>query len=201
MTASDSDSDLAQTYRGPSIPRPVGERLRTAMGLDERPTHFVDWVQAWISIADRDGIAMNLDALCTTDDSPHEARFNGRTQHYQCVQDPIIAPFISDDVEEVEVETRTPVNGDTVTLTVTESGIDADPEGTVFSFGVAADVETPNDDGPSPILAYGQFCPYGHAFSSRAEYEEWAAEVDGYTMITSMEDVFELSRAIGRFVR
>ena len=193
-----ADTDPSGTYRGPAIPRPMGNRLRTAMGLEDRPDHFGDWVETWVRIADRDGIEMDIDALCTTENSPHKARFNGRTQHYQCVQDPIIVPFMADDIESVDIETRTPQDGKPVHLTVTRSGITADPDDAVFSFGVAADPDPPSPDGPSPILAYSQFCPYGHAFTSEAEYEAWAAETEAYTMVTSMTEMFELARAIGR---
>lgn len=203
-TETDSESndytatDPTAPYRGPAIPRPLGNRLRTAMGLEDRPDYFGDWVEAWVRIANRDGIEMDLDALCTADESPHLARFNGRTQHYQCVQDPIIVPFLADDVAEVDIETRSPQEGNPAQLTVTRSGITADPEDVVFSFGVTADPDPPSSDGPSPILAYSQFCPYGHAFTSPDEYEAWAAETEAYTMVTSMGDVFELARAIGR---
>jgi hypothetical protein len=159
---------------------------------------FGDWVEALAFLAERDDIDVGLETLCTVEESPHEARFDGRTQHYQCVQDPIIVPFLADDIDTVEIETESPVSGEPIELSVTETEITADPEEVVMSFGVAADVDGPPDDLPSPILAYSRFCPYGHAFRSLDEYEAWAADVDAITMATSMDDTLELARALGR---
>ncbi|MDY6818743.1 MAG: organomercurial lyase [Halobacteriales archaeon] len=196
-----SDSDPTPAYRGPEIPTSLGNQLQLALGLETRPAVFGDWVEAMAAIADRDDIELGPSTLCTVEDSPHTARFDGRTQHYQCVQDPIILPFLADDIDTVEIETESPVSGDPIKLTVTESAITADPDSVVMSFGVAEDVDGPPDDLPSPILAYSRFCPYGHPFPSHAEYETWAADVDAITMATSLEDTFELARALGRIAQ
>ena len=196
-----SKPEFETEYRGPDIPTPLGERLALALGLDERPKTFGDWVTAMTRIADRDDIEVGLNMLCTTEASPHRAQFNGRTQYYQCVQDPIIAPFLADEIDTVEIETRSPASDEAIELTVTESGIDAEPSDAVFSFGVDATVEEPPEDVVSPIVAYGLFCPYGHAFPSYDEYEEWAETVDAITMAISMEDTFELARAVGHVAR
>lgn len=188
-------------YRGPDIPQPLGEQLQLALGLDERPDVFGDWVNALARLAERDSIDLDMNTLCTVDESPHKAMFDGRTQHYQCVQDPIILPFLADDVQTVEIETESPVSGDPISLTVTETEITADQEEVVMSFGVATDVDGPPDDLPSPILAYSRFCPYGHAFRSHDEYETWAAETDAITMATSMADTFEVARALGHIAQ
>ncbi|MFB6299218.1 MAG: organomercurial lyase [Halobacteriales archaeon] len=196
-----SDPDFTTAYRGPEIPTRLGEQLQLALGLDDRPAVFGDWVEALAAIADRDDIEMGPSTLCTVDDSPHKATFNGQVQYYQCVQDPIILPFLAEDIDTVEIETESPVSGDPIELTVTDTEITAEPDSVVMSFGVAEDVEGPPDDLPSPILAYSRFCPYGHPFPSRDEYDSWAAEVDAVTMATSMEDTFELARALGRIAQ
>lgn len=193
-----NDSTEATEYRGPDIPTPLGEQLRIALGLDERPEAFGDWVDALAFIADRDDTDVDVNMLCTTDDSPHRATFDGRTQHYQCFQDPIIVPFLADDIGTVDIETECPVSGEPIELRVTETEIEATPSDVVTSFGVAADVEAPAEDVPSPILAYSRFCPYGNVFRSREAYETWAAEVDAITMPTTVDDALELARAIGR---
>lgn len=193
-----SGSNTPVEYRGPEIPKSLGGQLQLVLGLDNRPEVFGDWVEALAFLAERDDIDVGLNTLCTVDNSPHMARFDGRTQHYQCVQDPIIVPFLADDIDTVEIETESPVSGEPIELTVTETEITADPEEVVMSFGVAADVDRPPDDLPSPILAYSRFCPYGHAFRSQDEYEAWAADVDAITMATSMDDTLELARALGR---
>ena len=189
------------TYRGPEIPEALGEQIRRVLGLDQRPDVFSDWVEALARIAERDGFEMNMDALCTTADSPHQARFGDESKYYRCVQDPIIVPFLVDDVDTVEIETRSPVSDSPIELVVTEEGIDSAPADAVFSFGVDASVDGPPDAGVSPAFAYGRFCPYGHAFPSEQEYEEWAEEVDAYTMAVSMSDTFEWARALGDISR
>ena len=192
-----SDSPNTTEYRGPEIPTPLGDQLQLALGLDERPEMFGDWVDALAFVADRDDIDVDLNMLCTIDDSPHKATFDGRTQHYQCFQDPIIVPFLADDVDTVEIETESPVSGEPIELRVTETEIEATPSDVVMSFGVAEDVGAPAADVPSPILAYSRFCPYGNVFLSHEEYETWADEVEAITMATDVEDTLELARAIG----
>ena len=192
-----SDSTEGIAYRGPAVPMPLGEQLQLALGLDECPETFGDWVDALAFIADRDDIDVDLSMLCTIDHSPHKATFKGRTQHYQCFQDPIIVPFLTDDVDTVEIETECPVSGELIELRVTETEIEATPPDVVMSFGVDDDVDAPPGDVASPILAYSLFCPYGNVFRSHEEYEAWAAEVDAITMPTTMEDALELARAIG----
>jgi hypothetical protein len=192
-----SDSPNTTKYRGPEIPTPLGDQLQLALGLDERPETFGDWVDALAFIADRDNIDVDLNMLCTIDDSPHKATFSGRTQHYQCFQDPIIVPFLAEDVDTVEIETESPVSGEPIELMVTETEIEATPPDVVMSFGVAEDVGAPPEDVPSPILAYSRFCPYGNVFLSPEEYEAWTDEVNAITMATDVDDTLELARAIG----
>jgi hypothetical protein len=196
-----SDSDATMEYCGPAIPTPLGNQLQVALGIDDRLETFGDWVEAMAFIADRDDINVNLDMLCTTEESPHRATYNGETQHYQCVQDPIIVPFLAQEVDTVEIETKSPVSGGVIELTVTETYIEADPSDAVMSFGVAEDVNAPPKDVPSPVVAYGLFCPYGNVFRTQDEYEDWAANINAMTMPTTMEDTLELARAVGQIAR
>lgn len=183
------------TYRGPSLPAEMGAAIRRALGLAEAPSSLGDWIDALASVADRDGITLDADALCTTDDSPHRAEFDGRTQHYACAQDPIVLVFLDDAAAPVTVETESPVSGEPVRLTVTADGIETDPPGAVLSFGVDADVEAP-ENGVRPALAYERFCPYGHAFATRAEYERWADGVDAHTIGVPATEALEWARAV-----
>jgi hypothetical protein len=48
-----SDSTDQTEYRGPEIPTPLGDQLQLALGLDERPETFGDWVNALALFADR----------------------------------------------------------------------------------------------------------------------------------------------------
>lgn len=196
-----SNTDFETEYRGPNIPIALGERLQLALGLDERPEIFADWVNAMSQIADRDDITVDLDMLCSTEESPHRAQFNGETVFYQCVQDPIIAPFLADEIDSIEIQTQSPMSDEVIELTVTKSGISSSPSNAVFSFGVDATVEEPPENVVSPIVAYELFCPYGHAFPSFDEYEEWADEVNAVTMAISLEDTFELARSIGQIAQ
>lgn len=184
-------------YRGPDIPTEMGEQLEVALGLGDRPRTFGDWVEELAAIAERDGVEVGLETLCTADDSPHRATFDGGTQHYQCVQDAFVVPFLAGDVGAVEIETESPVRGERIRFTVSADGIDVEPAGVVMSFGVAADADSPASDVPSPVLAYGRVCPYGNAFVSEDEYETWAADVDAFTMAVSPADTLEFARAVG----
>lgn len=196
-----SDTGPETGYRGPDIPDRLGRQIRRVLALDERPAVFGDWVEALARVAERDDFDLDMDALCTVEESPHEARFGGATRYYQCVQDPIIVPFLAADVDRVEIHTRSPERGEPVELTVTESSIESDPTDAVFSVGVDASAEGPPDDGVSPAFAYGLFCPYGHAFASSDEYKEWDERVDAFTMAVSMSDTYEWAQAMGSIAR
>lgn len=191
-------TDDGSGYRGPDIPRPLGEGLRNALDLERRPRDFGEYVDEMAALVERDGLEVDLDALCTTDESPHRATFRGETQRYHCTLDAVIVPFLADDVNRVEIETVSPVRGDPITFTVTDSAIEAEPAEAVLSFGVATDVDGPPPDARSPALAYRRVCPYGKAFVSRAEYERWAEATDGHTIPMSLEDALELARSLGR---
>lgn len=191
------DANDPSTYRGPTIPTPLGTRLQRAIGLAERPRTFGDWVDAMVVVAERGDLDVDPDALCTTDDSPHRAVVDGETQHYQCAIDPVIVPFLATDVDVAMVGTVSPVSGTAVEFTVTEHGIDAEPASAVTSFGVAADVEE-RDDVVRPEQVYALVCPYVNAFPSREEYREWAADTDAETMALDVTDTLELARALGR---
>ncbi|MDX1744713.1 MAG: organomercurial lyase, partial [Halobacteriales archaeon] len=177
----------------------MGDQLRRAMGLSSRPDHFGDLIDAWVAIADRDGLEIDPDVLCSCEKSPHKATVEGKVEYYRCVQDPIFLPFLSADVEEVAVHTASPVSGSSIELTVTPTAIEVEPAETLFSFGVKADVEEP-PAAQSPILAHEAFCPYGHAFVSREEYDNWASTVDAYTMVIPVETMYDLARAVGKIV-
>lgn len=195
------DSTTDPAYRGPEIRRELGEQLQLVLGLADRPETFGDWVRGLAAAAERDGIELTLETLCTTDESPHAARFDGETHHYRCALDPFIVPFLADDVEAVEIETRSPVSDQRIDVTVTEAAVEADPSDAVFSFGVDATVDDPPEDGLAPADAYSLFCPYGNAFASRDEYEEWADGVSAITTATDLAAVHEWAEAIDGVAR
>lgn len=179
------------------IPAAVGEQLRVAHRLDDRPRTLGEWGAAIGDIVSREDIDVGLTALCTTDQSPHRAHFDGTTLHFVCVQDAFIVPYVVEGVDTVEITTESPVSGERIEVTVSDDGIETDPPDAVMSIGVAADISEPPADADSPEIAYGKICPYGHAFRDREEYEEWAETVDAVTMVAPLEDAFRLARAIG----
>lgn len=190
-------TDDGSAYRGPDIPQPLGAGLQVALDLEQRPRTFGEYVDEMASLIERDGLDVDLDTLCTTDESPHRATFRGETQHYHCTLDAVIVPFLADDVDRVDIETVSPVSGHPITYTVTDSAIEAEPAGAVLSFGVGADLEAPSPDERSPALAYRRVCPYGKAFASREEYERWAEATDAHTMPLTLEDALALAAALG----
>lgn len=179
-----------------AIPEDLGEQLRTVQGLDDRPRTLREWGTAVGELVGREDVDVGLSALCTTDESPHRARFDGTTQHFVCVQDAFIVPSVVEDVDTVEIETVSPVSGEPVAATLAGDDVETDPPDAVMSVGVEADVSEPPADADSPEIAYGKICPYGHAFRDRTEYEEWAETVDAVTMVASLESAFELAEAI-----
>lgn len=192
-----SESTDTETTQRTAIPTPLGERLQTVLALDDRPRTLTEWGEAIGDIADREGIKTGIRALCTTDESPHAARFDGITQHFLCVQDAFIVPYVTDDVETVEITTESPTSGDPIEITVTDDRAETDPPSAVLSVGVAADATAPPAETDTLGAAYGQICPYGNAFRTREEYEQWAGTVDAVTMATPVEDALRLAAAIG----
>jgi hypothetical protein len=196
-----SESTDTESNRETDIPVAVGERLQTALRLNERPRTLTEWGEAMGDIVSREDIDVGLNALCTTDQSPHRTRFDGTTQHFVCVQDAFIVPYVVSDVETVEITTESPVSGERIEVTVTDDEVKTDPTEAVMSVGVAADISEPAADADSPEIAYGKICPYGHAFLNREEYEQWADTVDAVTMVAPLEDAFQLARAIGNAIQ
>lgn len=182
------------------IPPAVGLGLQAALGLDERPRTLQGWGEAMGEIVSREDIDVGLDALCTTDQSPHQAHFDGTTQHFVCVQDAFIVPYVVNDVETVDITTESPVNGEPIEVSITDDQVEIDPEGAVMSFGVAADISPPKN-ADSQEIAYGKICPYGHAFKDRSEYVTWAETVDAATTVAPLEAAFQLAKAIGNATR
>lgn len=193
-----NDTPNSDAGNSTEIPAAVGERLQTALSLNQRPQTLGEWGEMMGEIVSREDIDVGLNALCTTDQSPHKARFDGTTQHFVCVQDAFIVPYVVNEVDTVEITTESPVNGEQIEATIVDDGVTTDPTEAVMSFGVAADVSPPSESAGSPEIAYGKICPYGHAFVNRQEYEKWSKTVDAVTMVTPLEEAFLMARSIGR---
>lgn len=185
-------------YQGPDLPRRLGEGLRVALDLERRPRNFGEYVDAMAVLVEQEGLQVDLAVLCTTDESPHRATFRGQTKHYHCALDAIIVPFIADEAERVTIETVSPLSGNRIMFIVTHPTIIADPPETVLSFGIAADIGGQLSNSRSPALAYRRVCPYSKAFTSHAEYEQWAEAADAHTIPITLQDGLELARALGQ---
>lgn len=137
------------------------------------------------------------EALCVTESSRHAARIGEETEHFACVLDTLVVPFLREAEEAVEVRSESPVSDSAVELLVDREGVAATPESAVLSFGVATDLPPPDERRPLPRFAYGALCPYVQAFPDRAEYEEWADRTDAATTALSPATGHALARRLG----
>ena len=184
------------TYTGPALPRPLGTRLKTVLSLPEPPETFGEYVEAMATLVETAGFDPDLATLCRTDQSPHRATFDGTTRQYHCTLDAIVVPVVTAAVDHVEIETVDPLTGDAIVFSIDGSTVTATPAAAVLSFGVGDDPDASPTGRPNPALAYRQTCPYTKAFGSRAAYDEWATDVDGHTIVLSIEDGLALARAL-----
>lgn len=179
-----------------AVPPALASALEEAFGLAAPPSTLGEWVAAAESRLGEVGMTVTYEELCTTDDGPHVAHFDDRTQAFVCVLDTFLLPYAADVSGPIEVESTAP-NGAAVRFTVTREEIRTAPGTAVISFGVATGVDPPDPDALSPVLAYERLCPYIHAFPSAAAYERWAGEVAGAeTMALPARAGFELAGLI-----
>lgn len=162
-------------------------------------TETVETAGDWLDALDEglepsDERAISVDDLCTTDESPHVLETDDDTQAYQCVIDPMIVPFLTDDP--ATVRSACPVTGDDIVFEITAGEVTARPEGAFFSLGIA-----PEASGTPPYASeevYGSFCPYGNVFASKEAYEQWAGETDALTTRLPLEYGVAVVGAIAR---
>ena len=179
------------------IPSAIAEQM-AALGLTEPPATLGEWVDATTQLLRDRGVDVGVEAMYTVDRDRHEAKIGDDVQCFHCVLDTLLLPFVQDDSEVVEIRSRSPVSGDIIEMHVSRDGIDHTPEAAVMSFGVAADIEEPAYDAINPDLAYERFCPYVNAFTSKAEYEQWAQETpEAVTVGLPMDDAYALARNLG----
>lgn len=160
-----------------TLPRDVARlmsRFYTADGVET----VGDFVAATRGDA---GGAIDVEDLCHVDgDSRHVASTPTETYPFRCFYDGIALSLLAD--EPVTITTESPA-GNSIEVRATPDGeVESTPEGAVVSFGIAGDVETPGDGGPTPADVYAAVCPYVKAFRTREEYEGWAAAVDAATL-------------------
>ena len=115
----------------------------------------------------------------------------GKPIYAWCALDPfLIVPVIG---RAAHVESKDPVTGETVTMTVTPDGVeDISSASAVVSFLVP---EKPFD---RDVIQ--SFCHYVLTFASRESAERWASQRDGIVLLP-VADAFEVGRRVGRWLR
>lgn len=179
------------------IPSTIAEQM-VALGLTEPPATLGEWADTTMELLRDKGVTVGVEVMCTAERDRHEAQIGTEVQCFHCVLDTLLIPFAQDDPDVVEIRSRSPVSDDIVEITASRESINVTPEAAVMSFGVAADVEEPTDDAITPDLAYERFCPFVNAFTSQAEYEQWADETpEAVTMGLPMDVAYALARYLG----
>lgn len=173
------------------LPPAFGDRVQTVFRFEQRPETFGDW-GAWMTQTYEEDLDRSLSSedLCLVDSSNHEARIGDNVYYYQCTLDAFVVGYLVD--APVTVRSVPPTSDTTITVEFAGAEVQAAPESGVLSFGIAEDVEPP-EGAITPDRMYGYICPYGHAFPSRAEYEEWAATTDAVTTATELADGLEIA--------
>ena len=176
------------------LPPTLGDRIRTVFRFEQRPETFGDW-GAWMTQTYEEDLNRSLspEDLCLVDSSNHEARIGDDVYYYQCTLDAFVVGYLVD--ETVTVRSIPPTSDTIITVEFTDDEVQADPEDSMMSFGIAEDVEPP-EGAITPEKMYGYICPYGHAFPSRTEYEEWAATTEAVTTATGLADGLEIAREL-----
>lgn len=174
------------------IPPRVADALRIAFGFDDPPATLGEWAEGAARLLEENDVEVGLEEMCTATASRHEARIGDEVQHFHCVLDALLLPFVLEG--EYDVESRCPVSDETIGIQVSRDDVEVTPPDAVMSFGVERDVRLRADDAVSPAFAYEHLCPYINAFRSREEYERWAADVpEAVTMGFPLTDGFVLA--------
>lgn len=181
------------------VPPELANTIKVMFELEESPTTLDDWVIATSDLLDDSAFSLGLEDMCTTEESRHVAQIGGETQHFHCVLDTLLLPFLLPEESPVAVRSRSPISDEVVELRVSRETIDATPPDAVMSFGVAYGLEVPDPNDIEPELAYQSICPYINAFASRTEYDQWASAThEASTMVLSFQEGLELARALAK---
>ena len=170
------DDHVPITLDEQDVPPDLADTIQTAFGLDEPPATLGDWVTATSRLLNDSDVSVGVEDMCTAEESRHVARIDGDRQHFHCVLDTLLVPFLVPGESPVNVRSRSPVSDEEVELTVSRAGVEVTPTDAVLSFGFADGVQVPDPTDIEPALAYQWVCPYINAFPSRAEYDQWARE-------------------------
>lgn len=186
-------TDATDAIDDEPLPPELGAKFEIAFGMDEAPDTFGEWIDALATGATEAGLEVELEALCVAEESGHVAAVGDERHHFHCVMDTFLLPALLEE-DRIEVTSTDPLDGETVAFTVTETGVEATPEGAVVSFGVHRDVEPPQGEAFDPEVAYARVCPYINAFPSRDAYERWNEETEeAVTVALPVERGFDLA--------
>lgn len=151
------------------------------------PATLADAVDAFDHLWEVTGVQVSVDQLYQPEPTRHAVDFGDRVEHVPCVLDALIAGLIVNPTG-TEIRSQSPSVGDTVSLSLTDDGVDVAPASAVFSFGVeTAEVETAEvsvarlEETDSAVMAS---CAYINAFPDATAYERWADELSGAHAVT-----------------
>lgn len=176
------------------LPPPLADRVQTVFRFEQRPETFGDWGK-WMTQTYEEDMNRSLspEDLCLVNSSNHEARIGDDMYSYQCTLDALVVGYLVD--QSVVVRSVPPTSDTTITVEFDDGKVQSVPKSSVLSFGIAEDVEPP-EGAITPEEMYRYVCPYGHAFPSHTEYEEWAATTEAITTATELADGLEIAREL-----
>lgn len=172
------------------------EAMQVSLGrlLDaERAATLSDWVDILHTRLDTDSI--ERDHLChASETTGHWGQLDGERYDFLCFYDAVVLAAMAD--APVDIHTESP-DGTVVTAeAVGTADLTVTPEDAVFSFGVATDLDGPDDGDPTPADIYSAICPYVRAFPDRAAYEQWAEQTPAVTVALPLAGSTELAAAL-----
>ena len=121
--------------------------------------------------------------------TPHRLELDGRELYAWCAADALFLPVVLE--REARVESRCPVTGERIVLTVAPEGYrDQQPANSVMSMLRPEEIEARAAAGGDVIRS---FCHFIHFFASEEAARAWVEEHPDTTQI-SIEDGFEVGR-------